>query len=606
MKIRPRNAPARRLERLVVGNPVTTRLESGVANCYPGLEYDHRNLDRRFFPGLEFNYVDLFSTDEPTGSSIGAHLLAVDTADPDLSPTPSAPDYEGRLAATLKSTLTANSKDLNSGAWFLATIRQGKTEVDLLDHTVNPAAFLGGGVVWRIVRMLEAGPVDITLSRRDTPKTLALSGWRRRYLDPDSGLVAAAYAPGELSQSLCSPWMHDFRDCSCTYWASNHPDIVLPPVPVGAPELPSGGTADPLLATTYVDWLRVDRAPSGEVQAPGTYAGVREAQIDHFEINARWQRLAFAFGGRESADSVFRPRRLQDKKPFDDPLQLAEYLVYAASIEHVLALEYLYARYTVLAPDQVTAGNDDLAAFVTFARHELLQTAVGEMRHLRWANELLWSLQKNGIIPDDFPLPALGVADSVPLDVPQTGPNAGRCVQIGRYLWSLSPEAIDLFVRSESPSGGVEGLYAAVVSTFRVRPALYPPGLLELAELIATDGVDHFSSFRQIAELARGFIAADGTARYLRALAPGKAGTAAVDQACGLYAKILENLRDAYKTGDAEDGRFIPPARDLMTNLDNLAEQLARNGIGVPYFTQPDVPPSEEPVPEPTTHNEMT
>ena len=40
------------------------------------------------------------------------------------------------------------------------------------------------------------------------------------------------FLPGELTQSLCSPWTHDFRDCACYYWASNHPDIALPPLPV--------------------------------------------------------------------------------------------------------------------------------------------------------------------------------------------------------------------------------------------------------------------------------------------------------------------------------------------------------------------------------------
>jgi hypothetical protein len=50
-KIFPRNLTARAAVK-IAGNPVTTRLESGVGNCFPGLEFDHRNLDRRFFPGL--------------------------------------------------------------------------------------------------------------------------------------------------------------------------------------------------------------------------------------------------------------------------------------------------------------------------------------------------------------------------------------------------------------------------------------------------------------------------------------------------------------------------------------------------------------------------
>src|SRR5215213_4599349 len=38
---------------VIAGNPVATRLESGVGNCFPGLECDLRNLERRFFPFLE-------------------------------------------------------------------------------------------------------------------------------------------------------------------------------------------------------------------------------------------------------------------------------------------------------------------------------------------------------------------------------------------------------------------------------------------------------------------------------------------------------------------------------------------------------------------------
>ena len=48
-KIFPRNLTAL-AEYLVPGNPVITRPEDAVANCFPGLEIDIRNLDRRFFP----------------------------------------------------------------------------------------------------------------------------------------------------------------------------------------------------------------------------------------------------------------------------------------------------------------------------------------------------------------------------------------------------------------------------------------------------------------------------------------------------------------------------------------------------------------------------
>src|SRR5882724_12016883 len=67
VKLLPRNVAAyrrganlERKPRLVPGNSVATRLESGVANCFPGLECDLRNLERRFFPFLEVDVVATF------------------------------------------------------------------------------------------------------------------------------------------------------------------------------------------------------------------------------------------------------------------------------------------------------------------------------------------------------------------------------------------------------------------------------------------------------------------------------------------------------------------------------------------------------------------
>jgi hypothetical protein len=72
-KIYPRNLTALAAY-LVPGNPAVTRPEDAVANCFPGLEMDVRNLDRRFFPGLVFEFV-----------RDGARVAYVDAlSDPDL------------------------------------------------------------------------------------------------------------------------------------------------------------------------------------------------------------------------------------------------------------------------------------------------------------------------------------------------------------------------------------------------------------------------------------------------------------------------------------------------------------------------------------------
>ena len=56
-KLVPRNRTARLAQARAAGNPVVTELESGVGNCFPGLEVDLRNLERRFFPFLVVDFV---------------------------------------------------------------------------------------------------------------------------------------------------------------------------------------------------------------------------------------------------------------------------------------------------------------------------------------------------------------------------------------------------------------------------------------------------------------------------------------------------------------------------------------------------------------------
>src|SRR5437870_5818339 len=188
-KIFPLNLTAQAAAK-VPGNPVTTRLEGGVGNCFPGLEYDHRNLDRRFFPGLVFQL----------GSATGAELLRVDTTDPDLSPdTFEGPPGDAPDAAVQSALRTALSgepgKALGQGSWFLDSITQGGKTIAVRN--------LDGMVVWRLVRSLEPAPADIVLTRSaGTPKKIKLSGWRRRFVSSNTGVISEAFKPGELTQKI--------------------------------------------------------------------------------------------------------------------------------------------------------------------------------------------------------------------------------------------------------------------------------------------------------------------------------------------------------------------------------------------------------------------
>jgi hypothetical protein len=569
-KIFPRNLTARAAAQ-VVGNPANTRLESGVGNCFPGLEFDHRNLDRRFFPGLVFEFTDN-----------GARFVDLDLSDPALDGEPG-----------LKKTLSGDTgSELRQGIWFIEQITQDGISITMTQDGDDLDAMTS----WRLVRSLEQGNVTIQLQRRPVtagenvpPQTVTLSANRRNYVDAQTGVISSAYAPGELTQSLCSPWMHDFRDCACYYWASNHPDIVLAEDPAGEPTTASGPPSDPFLALTPIDWLRTNRASTAP--AGTTASDNRPGQMDHYEINQRWQDLAIVLQGREIS-SIYQPQEPENANPLDSPDALAARLVELATLEHAVALEYLYARYSLKDPASVTDKSlrDDLV----FAQHEIFLVAVSEMRHLRWANQLIWSMEHAGLLTKKVG-PSLGIADQIPVAPDPSRPPqlpAMRGVDKTRppQLRPLLPEVLQDFIAVEQPSGFLDGQYAEVLATLHEKQ--YPPTLEQLAARIIADGMEHFSRFRQVQVVLRNRKPAD----YLRSPTFPAAPEGDADGATALktYGEILTELEDAYVSGDMEDAVHIARARALMFQLDVQARQLAARSLGVPFFPAAAAKPAKK------------
>jgi hypothetical protein len=598
-KIFPRNLTAR-ADKRTAGNPDNSRLESGVANCFPGLEFDHRNLDRRFFPGLVF---DFNSNSGPADlPRTGGRLVEVDTSDPDLNPPADAPADRRAAAGALVAALNGDQGTaLGTGSWFLDSISQGGRKIPLSiqpDGTPGPQ---DGLIVWRLVRSLQPGPeVEITLVQRPAAPapavapappatgsppspappaapTVTLKGWRRDFANKITGVLSTAYRPGELTQSLCSPWQHDFRDCACHYWASNHPDVVLAEERPTDLVLPSGEAADPHRAELRIDWLRSDRDRARAAAAQGTFGANRPFQMDHYEINERWQELAIVLGGSETP-AVYLPRSADLANPFASPDELGAKLSQLATLEHVLALEYLYAFYTVKAPEETTASLSTwphLRDDVTFIRHFVLVVAVGEMLHLRWANQLLWELAEAGFFPPGKYGPQLGVAASIPASAGGPGQSRPRALRV------LDPAVLADFVAVEQPSGFIEGQYARVTATLRAPE--YPDALYQLASRIVNEGMDHFERFRDIGLVMRQY--PQKSPPFLRAVTLAAPGDPAVKDALDLYRSIVAELTTAYSTGQIQERAAIIQARDAMTKLNTLADKLASGGVGIPFFT---------------------
>ena len=547
---------------VVPGNPVVTRPEDAVANCYPGLELDIRNLDRRFFPGLVFEFVARGDTGDPytEPTRYGARLSYVDKAtDPDLA---------GDLLNAVKSHAGA----LSSGDWYIEWMEQDGRRLSMLEDRGGQRLPMDGLFVWRLVRGLRPAPVTLCLHRRDvTVADVVLTGPRRAFTNPLTGVISLAYQPGEMLQSLCSPWQHDFRDCYCHYWASNHPDFVFGEIAPGEKTLPDGKPADPLRTIARLDWLRRERSSAMSAPALDSFPGNRPFQYDHFEINAAWRELNVVVNNVEIGDS-YTPPKPEEAEPFVGPEELAARLRdRLAPLEIALAYEYLYARLSLLTePEALRDGGPLAADAVVYARHFLLLIAASEMLHLRGANELLWRLHQERLVP--------GAYEPVLLPAPLI-PRPPRKFEMRR----LEPQTLQDFIDVESPSGYLDGEYARVIATLRNDPR-YPKQMQQLAERIANDGMDHERRFLDMQAVLRRL---PGERAYLRDLKRADPSDPAVSGAMAVFHKIRDQLAAAFRGGAGGDlpgmGVSLRAARAAMDELLAASDALALNGVGFPF-----------------------
>jgi hypothetical protein len=596
---------------------VVTRTEDAVANCFPGLELDVRNLDRRFFPGLVFNFVEPADV-EKEDTQYGAKLVYVDVPeDPDLQLNSASTQHrlfevmkiEKDVAQKLYDTLTDDPPP-STGNWYLAWLKVDRKRLSLRGLT--------GLTVWRLVRGLEQGPISIGLEDRDGHEDpIALHGWRRMFTDPVTGVISTAYQPGELMQGLCSPWQHDFRDCYCHYWASNRPDLVMGEVYPGEPVLPGGDAEDPGI-NIRVDWMRAYRSRGLAVHAFPIIEKNRPYQFDHYQINQQWQNLNVVLEGRE-IESVYLSDPVEAANPFENAEKLADELrIFLTPLELTLVFEYLYARSSLRDPTE--EKDDALRGAITVAREYLLLIAVSEMQHLRWGNELLWELWKARKITAYEPI--VRPSEMVPrgrggplrgqptrasiagyvhaehktefrpseLQAPtQTAVEQLPKIHVGadpgwrlRDLQPLTAAVQQDFINIEHPSAFIDGAYARVVATLR-QHGEYPPHLVDLAQRIVSDGVQHESRFNTI----KAALAPFDEKQYLR---PGFRSASVTDARAALKYRddIIAALKAAY-TAAANDhfarcAERIAEARTIMNALLNESEHLARQNAGIPFF----------------------
>lgn len=556
-KIFPRNLTAK-ADYIVRGNPINTRLESGVDNCYPGLEFDQRNLDKAFFPGLVFEFQ----------RSDGAILhQIIDDSPPHQAGLTAADNNPPLYLWALVGRNSPDQTEANTPVFFfnglngLEIWRQvhdllpGKIAI-ILGPTPNTILTPSFRLIQQLNQIYVSGESSLQRNEGGQLEIAILLGERAQYLDENGVIDTLTYQPGELTRSLCSPWQYDFRDCGCFYWAASKPDIV------------TGADGQ----QQYLNFQRRDREnlpePTDVLQQ-----WEREREFDYFELIAgAWNQLPVVLNDRESLSSSTLdglPQLLTRQQVIDE-------LRYLATVEHALCVEYLYAHYSLNAPYRLPETDvTEQTRLIFTAADEVFKIAVDEMRHLRWVNEALHLLQEP--------------------PTTERAENIGRAFNRPFELKALTPDTLQWFIDVEKPSQsfgrGLDGMYVRILVSIDEQPDVFAERerLLDLIKLIIDEGEGHYKRFLSVQQQ----LSALQPDIYLRTLSEPPANSpllslqALSDQN---YAVLLGALQISLSLGDRAGGIVLEQARRAMFNLHETCHYLASVGIQVHFSLPPTLP----------------
>ncbi|MBV8823950.1 MAG: hypothetical protein JO220_03015 [Hyphomicrobiales bacterium] len=600
-KIFPRNLTAR-AGYIVTGNPTNSRPEAGVDNCYPGLEFDQRNLDQRFFPGMTFYYH------RADGARlIEAHASTGLTPDDIANPPLYLWGMMGRhLVTEVDPSTVSFQQQSGMEVWRrvhdllpgLVAIMIGPTpglgisgpSTDELQAAYK-AASASGGTLSKVVRSVD-GKVQYAV----------FAGPRARYLDEQGVIDPHAYAPGDITKTMCAPWMYDFRDCYCFYWSSNKPDIV------------NVEYDDEILRNVnFIRRLehRVGRPPSDVDYYPNR----RDLELTYKNMVEGWsQKLPVVLNDTETPSAIGGIRRTVSPAAhqlnIDD---VAIELAYLATVEHALTVEYLYAYYSLNPPTRSRDPNrardklsgmpahpripgDETANRVAAAADQIFAIATDEMRHFMWANLALKLLGAPS---------STGRAEHI-AEPPEPGKNRRKPLRGANIsylnrpfeLRPLDAATLEWFISVEAPSRhineGLDGMYVYILEALELRRHQVgcADRLIPMIKLIIDEGEGHWERFSRIKETLAG-IPESVYLRPLKATPPGQPQLQYLDICDSYYGVLLDAISLSVSVGWEAQPKLTQAAIRLMENLDEMALVVCEQGY-LPRFTLSR--PKEEPV----------
>lgn len=246
-EIKPKNISAQ-LEYHGRGNPPGAHPSSSIANCFPGLEFDFRNIWKKLLAGIELHESEIIvvnvepgSEAEQQGVAVGNILTMIDAFS---------------TVGEVRGPRTVGAPD----ELFTAT---GLEWTNAVSEVLSKA---GQKVRCRFVTT--SGEIEAELEVNK--------------LFDGAVITENAAAPGVLTQGLCSPWQADYLECGCYYWAASRPDFVN--VEINDNQTQASGH----------NWLLKNRQPT----TPKQYS--EENLLTYTDLYRNWEEeLKFIIEGRD-------------------------------------------------------------------------------------------------------------------------------------------------------------------------------------------------------------------------------------------------------------------------------------------------------------------
>ncbi|UVK35725.1 hypothetical protein LHFGNBLO_006589 (plasmid) [Mesorhizobium sp. AR10] len=257
------------------GNPPAAHPQDAVGNFFPGLEFNFQNVWKRFFVGLEVleHGAQVTAVNEDEVSASGGDIVSPGPDPVSLSTVVGAVFIQIDGKQTWQQ-MAGPLDDPSAGAPFIL--------LEWSNMLAEVHAAKGGTdqtVACFFQRPEDQAPVG--------PFRLKV----RRLLEPDSALIKRETSlPGEITESLCSPWQTDYIGCACYYWASNRPDYVN----ITDPETPD---------VTGNNWL--DTARLKKADGKPLYTLVETNLLQHEDVMQDWEsKFQFIVKGKDAPDGL--------------------------------------------------------------------------------------------------------------------------------------------------------------------------------------------------------------------------------------------------------------------------------------------------------------